>query len=91
LHSNFKEKLDGFDFFTVNQVMQRALAIESQSKEAREHHKQHCPNTHVIEYHSNALDDDCGDCYLTEFAWHLLQKMLPCHLLSQFKRIGRMT
>jgi hypothetical protein len=29
LNSYFKEKLDGFDFFTVNQVMQRALAIES--------------------------------------------------------------
>jgi hypothetical protein len=63
LHSYFKEKLDGFDFFAVNQVMQRALAIESRSKEAREHHKQHCPNTHVIEYHSDASDDDCGDCY----------------------------
>jgi hypothetical protein len=25
----FKEKRDGFDVFTVNQVMQRALAIES--------------------------------------------------------------
>ena len=63
LNSYFKEKLDGFDFFIVNQVMQRALAIESQSKEVREHHKQHRPNTHVLEYHSDASDDDCGDCY----------------------------
>ena len=44
------------------------MAIESQSKEAREHHKHH-PNTHVIECHSDASDDDCGDCYLIEFAW----------------------
>ena len=29
LHSYFKEKLDGFDIFTINQVMQQALAIES--------------------------------------------------------------
>ena len=45
------------------------MAIESQSKEAREHHKQHRPNTYVIKYHSDASDDDCGDCYLAEFAW----------------------
>jgi hypothetical protein len=64
----FKEKLDGFDVFTVNQVMQWALAIESWSKEAREHHKQHRPNVHLVEYHSDT-DDDCGECYRAKFAW----------------------
>ena len=29
LHSHIKEKLEGYDFFTVIQVHQRALAIES--------------------------------------------------------------
>jgi hypothetical protein len=69
LHSYFKEKLGSFDFFSVNQVMQLALATKSQNKEARKHHKQHCPNVHLVEYHSDTSYDDCGECYLTEFAW----------------------
>jgi len=32
LHSYFKEKLGSFDFFSVNQVMQLALATKSQNK-----------------------------------------------------------
>ena len=31
LHSHIKERLEGYDFFTVTQVHQRALAIESRS------------------------------------------------------------
>jgi len=32
LLSHIKEKLEGYDFFTVTQVHQRALAVESQIK-----------------------------------------------------------
>lgn len=80
LHSSFKEKLDGYDFVSVNQVLQRALAIENRIKEAREHHRQHRPNTHVIEYHSDTLDDDCAKCYLAKFAWPPTSKNVttPC-------------
>ena len=33
LRSHIKERLHGYDFFTITQVHQRAFAIESQSKE----------------------------------------------------------
>ena len=33
LRSHIKERLEGYDFFILTQVHQRALAIESQSKE----------------------------------------------------------
>jgi hypothetical protein len=66
--------------------LQRALAIESRSKEAWEHHKQHCPNTHVIEYHSDASDDDCGDCYLAEFAWSPTSKNVTMPSLKPIQK-----
>ena len=39
LRSHIKERLEGYDFFTVTQVHQRALAIESRSKESQEFHR----------------------------------------------------
>ena len=35
LRSHIKEKLEGYEFLTVNQVLQRALAQESRSKDAK--------------------------------------------------------
>ena len=35
LRSHIKEKLEGYEFVTVNQVLQRALAQESRSKDAK--------------------------------------------------------
>ena len=32
LRSHIKERLEGYDFFNVTQVHQRALAVESRSK-----------------------------------------------------------
>ena len=39
LRSYIKERLEGYDFFTVSQVHQKALAIESRSKESQESHR----------------------------------------------------
>ena len=41
LRSHIKERLEGYDFFTVTRVHQRALAVESRSKESQE---SHCDN-----------------------------------------------
>ena len=35
LRSQIKEKLEGYEFLTINQVLQRALAQESRSKECK--------------------------------------------------------
>ena len=32
LHSHIKERLEGYDFFTVTQVHQRALAMKAEAK-----------------------------------------------------------
>ena len=39
LRSHVKKRLEGYDFFTVSQVHQKALAIESRSKESQESHR----------------------------------------------------
>ena len=35
LRSHIKERLEGYDFFTVTQVHQRALAVESRRKSVK--------------------------------------------------------
>jgi len=65
LRSLIKDKQEGNDFFAVNQVHQRALAAESQSKELHESHRHHCPNTHALEYHSDSSDDESKEVYAT--------------------------
>ena len=60
LRSHIKEKLEGYDFFTVTQVHQRALAIEStqvhqralaiesRSKEPQESQRHHRSSVHAL-------------------------------------------
>ena len=67
LRSHIKEKLEGNDFFAVNQVHQKALAAESRSKELQKSHRHHRPNIHALEYHSDSLDDESKDVYAAEF------------------------
>ena len=67
LQSHTKEKLEGHEFFAINQVHQRALAAESQSKELHESHRHHCPNTHALEYHSDSSENVSKKIYAAEF------------------------
>ena len=39
LRTHIKERIEGYEFLSVNQVMQRALAQESRSKETKFEHK----------------------------------------------------
>ena len=48
LCSHIKERLEGYDFFTVTQVHQRALAVESRSKESQESHRHHRSSVHAL-------------------------------------------
>ena len=63
LHSHIKEKLESYDFFTVTQVHQRALAIESRSKNFQDSHRHHRPNTHALECNSDCSDDEYKEVY----------------------------
>ena len=69
MRSHIKEKLEGYDFFTVTQVHQKALAVESRSKELQESHRHHRSSVHVLECNSNCLDDESNDVYAAEFIW----------------------
>jgi hypothetical protein len=69
LFSHIKERLEGYDFFTVTQVHQRALAVESRSKESQESHKHHRLNMHALECNSDSSDDESKEVYTAEFAW----------------------
>ena len=69
LRSHIKERLEGYDFFTITQVHQRALAIESRSKESQESHRHHHSSVHALECNSDCSDDESNDVYAAEFVW----------------------
>ena len=58
LRSHIKKRLEGYDFFTATQVHQRALAIESRSKESQESHRHHHSSVHALDCNSDCLDDE---------------------------------
>ena len=65
LRSHFKEKLEGYKFLTINQVLQRALAQESGSKDAK--FKPDRLSMHVLQGESS--DDEGNEVYAAEFVW----------------------
>ena len=82
LGSHIKERLEGYDFFTVTQVHQRALAIESQSKETQESHRHHRSSVHALDFTSDCSDDESNDVYAAEFAWSSQAKPFTCSALK---------
>jgi len=82
LRSHIKEKLEGHDFFAVNQVHQRALAIESRSKEYQDRHRHHRPNMHALECNSDCSDDESKEVYAAEFVWSSDDKPSTCASLK---------
>ena len=63
LRSHIKEKLEEYEFLTVNQVLQRALAQESRSKDSRP--KSDRLGIHVLNCDSS--DDESNEVYAAEF------------------------
>jgi len=86
LRSHIKAKLEGNDFFAVNQVHQRALAAESRSKELQKSHRHHHPNIHALEYHSDSSDDESKDVYAAEFVWSPNDKPSTCASLKPISK-----
>ena len=89
LRSHIKERLEGYDFFTVTQVHQRALAVESRSKESQESHRHHRSSVHALECNSNCSDDESNDVYAAEFTWPSQAKPFTFLLLCRFRKIGK--
>ena len=92
LRSYLKEKLEGFDFVTVNHLQMRAIGVEFKYKNSKDSFKPHRSNTHVVENDSDCLDDEEKGVYAAEFVWPSKDKPSTCPSLniSRFKRIGKM-
>ena len=56
LRSSIREKLEHYEFYNVNQLMQKVVAIESRLKESRDAYKSNRQGVHFI--------DDNFDCSL---------------------------
>ena len=90
LRSHIKEKLEGYDLCTVTQVHQRALAVESRSKESQESHRHHRSSVHALDCTSNCSDVSLVMHMLLNLLGHLKPNHLLVLLLSRFTKIGRM-
>jgi len=82
LHSRIKERLGAYDFFTITQVHQRVLAIESRSKESQETHRHHHSNMHALECNSDCSNNESKDDYDAEFIWPSQAKSYTCFALK---------
>ena len=82
LRSHFKERLEGYDFFTVTQVHQRALAIVIQSKESQESHRHHRSSVHALDCNSDYSEDEPNDVYAAEFVRPSQAKSFTCSALK---------
>ena len=82
LRSHIKEILEGYDFFTVTQVHQRALALESRSKESQESHRHHHSSVHALDCTSDRSNDESKDVYAAEFDWPSQAKPFTCFALK---------
>ena len=89
LHSHFREKLEGFDYFSINQLQVRALGQAYRFKSGKDTYKTHRSNTHVVEYDSDSSSDEDKEVYTAEFDWPSAAKPSSCHCLSWFKRIRK--
>ena len=61
---------------------QRALAIESRSKESQESHRHHHSSMHALDCNSDCLDDVSKDVYAAEFDWSSQTKLFTCSALK---------
>ena len=86
LRSHIKEKLEGYEFLTVNQVLQRALAQKSRSKDAK--FEPNRLSMHVLQGESS--DDEGNEVYAAEFVWSSNDKPSTCASLKPIPKIGMM-
>ena len=69
LRSYLKEKLEGFEYHTVNYLQIKVIGLEFKLKNAKDTYKPHRSNTHILDHDSDSLDDDSKEVYAAEFVW----------------------
>ena len=75
---HIKEKLEGYEFLTINQVLQRGLAQESRHKDSK--FKSDRLGMHVL--HGDSSDDENNEVYAAEFVWSAIDKPSTCASLK---------
>jgi hypothetical protein len=82
LHSCIREKLEHYEFLNVNQLLQKAVAIQSRLKESRDVHRSHRSTMHVVESYSNNSNNENKESYAAEFVWPVQNKLVICPSLK---------
>ena len=67
LKTHIKERLEIYEFLSINRVLRKALAQESRRKEIHRSTTDR-PRMHMVEHNDDNLDDEV-DVYTTEFVW----------------------
>ena len=70
LKTHMKERLESYEFLSINQVLQKSLAQESRSKEV----------------HNGDNSDDEVDVCTTEFVWSTKAKPYMCNALKPIRK-----
>ena len=86
LHSNYREKLDGSSFYSINQLQAKTLSQETKFKKEMDTYKSHRSNTHIVEYDSDSSDDEDKEVYAAEFVWPASAKPSTCTSLKPSQR-----
>jgi len=69
LRSYLKEKLEGFEYHTINYLQIKVLVLEFKLKNAKDTYKPHRSNTHILDHDSDSSDDESKEVYAAEFVW----------------------
>jgi hypothetical protein len=87
LRSHFKEKLEGCDYFSINQLQIRALNQEY--KFAKETYMTHQSSTHIVDCKSDNSNGEGKRVYVAEFVWPSEAESYSCSSLKPTQRIGK--
>ena len=58
LRSYLKEKLEGFEYHTINYLQMKVLGLEFKLKNAKDTYKTHRSNRHLLDHDSDSSDDE---------------------------------
>ena len=78
----YKEKLEGQEFLDVGQVLQKALANESQGKDSKNSQQANEKANRPIYYASGDSNNESNDILTTEFVWSHKDKPITCNSLK---------
>ena len=63
LYSYLKEKLEGFEYHTVNFLQVKVMGLEFKLKNTKDTFKPHRSNAHIIDRDSDSSDDENKEVY----------------------------